>query len=60
MAKVLVCGRGRHHNRQLADLRQKGDARNGQRVEMVRWYFGNGVEAGKGRGDGKAVQLEKG
>ena len=40
----------RHHNRQLADLRHKGDAGNGQRVEMVRRYLGNGVEAGKGWG----------
>ena len=48
--EVPVCGRGRHHNRQLADLRQKGDAGNGQRGGVVRRYFGNGAEAGKGGG----------
>ncbi|MBK9051463.1 MAG: hypothetical protein IPL78_11265 [Chloroflexi bacterium] len=40
----------RHHHRQLADLRHKGDAGNGQRVERVRRYYGNGAEAGKGWG----------
>ncbi len=40
-------GRGRHHNRQPADPRHKGDAGNGQRVERVWRYFGNGAEAGK-------------
>ncbi|MBK9053477.1 MAG: hypothetical protein IPL78_22015 [Chloroflexi bacterium] len=44
----LSRGRVRHHNRQLADLRHKGDAGNGQRVEMVRRYFANGSEAEKG------------
>lgn len=44
----LSRGRVRHHNRQLADLRHKGDAGNGQRSEMVRRYFGNGCEAEKG------------
>ena len=41
--------RGRvSHHRELADLRHKGDAGNGQKVERVRRYFGNGAEAGKG------------
>ncbi len=44
----LSRGRVRHHNRQLADLRHKGDAGNGQKVEMVRRFFGNGSEAEKG------------
>ncbi|MBK9054857.1 MAG: hypothetical protein IPL78_29315 [Chloroflexi bacterium] len=42
--------RGRHHNRQLADLRHKGDAGNGQKGGVVRRYFENGAEAGKGWG----------
>jgi hypothetical protein len=41
-------GRVRHHNRQLTDLRHKGDAGNGQEGEVVRRYFGNGADAGKG------------
>ncbi len=48
-------GRVRHHNRQLADLRHKGDAGNGQRVERVRRYFGNGAEAGRGWGNAAAT-----
>ena len=43
-------GHGRHHNRQLADLRHRGDVGNGQRVERVRRYFGNGAEVGNGWG----------
>ena len=46
----LSRGRVRHHNRQLADLRHKGDAGNGQKVEMARRYYENGAEAGKGWG----------
>ena len=46
----LSRGRVRHHNRQLADLRHKGDAGNGQKVERVRRYFENGAEAGEGWG----------
>lgn len=41
-------GRVRHHNRQRADLRHKGDAGNGQKVEMGRRCFANGSEAEKG------------
>jgi len=44
----LSRGRVRHHNRHLADLRQQGDAGNGQRVEMARRYYTNGCEAEKG------------
>ncbi len=44
----LSRGRVRHHNRQLADLRHKGDAGNGQRVEMERRYYANGCDAEKG------------
>ena len=40
-------GRGRHH-RGLEDLRRKGDAGNGQKGGVVRRYFGNGAEVGKG------------
>ncbi|MEI2609602.1 MAG: hypothetical protein V9G20_13315 [Candidatus Promineifilaceae bacterium] len=43
-----VRGRVRHHNRQLADLRHKGDAGNGQKVEMAQRYYANGSEAEKG------------
>ena len=46
---VLVCGRV-SHNRGIANLRHKGDAGNGQRVEMVQWYIENGAEVGKGWG----------
>ncbi len=49
---VVLTERGysrvRHHHRQLADLPHKGDAGNGQRVEMVRRYYANGCEAEKG------------
>ncbi len=44
----MMCGRVRHHNRQLADLRHKGDVGNGQKGEMVRLYYANGSEAEKG------------
>ncbi len=50
MEVVVSRGRVRHHHRQLADLRHKGDAGNGQRVERVLRYYGNGAEAGKGWG----------
>ncbi len=43
-------GRGRHHNRQLAGLRHKGDAGNGQVGGLVRRYYENGATAGKGWG----------
>lgn len=41
-------GRVRHHNRQLADLRQNGDAGNGQRSDMMRRYYANASDAEKG------------
>ncbi len=46
-----------HHNRQLADLRHKEDAGNGQNGGVVWQYYGNGAEAGKG-GEGSLRPYE--
>ncbi len=45
----LSRGRVRHHNRQLADLRHKGDAGNGQKGEMAEMQPRVGLLAGEKR-----------
>ena len=40
-------GRGRRHNRQLADLRRHGGVGNGQRGGVVQRYYENGASAEK-------------
>ncbi len=50
-------GRGRHHNRQLADLRQKGDAGNGQgRRDGRGGIMVVGLRRGRGGGNAAAGQ----